>query len=148
MGHKWHSQVSLWATWVYYYIHLPLSIFISSSPLHPPSLCPPCGIRNVIHNMKETQEKKPQYVPVEVTGHFLCKDNLNPNHIILLLYLSVSVLYFWMINSANTLTLLTQFTNCKSESAPKYFVIMKQCRSIVQLTEGGGVYSPAPYTTE
>lgn len=57
---------------------------------------------------------------------FLCKDNLNPNHIFLLLYLSVSVLYFWKINSANTLTLLTQFTTCKSESAPKYFVIMKQ----------------------
>lgn len=62
---------------------------------------------------------------------FLCKDNLNPNHIFLLLYLSVSVLYFWKINSANTLTLLTQFTTCKSESAPKYFVIMKQY--------GGGV---------
>lgn len=125
MGHKWHWQVSLWATGVYYtFIFLPLFL---SSPAPPPSipsfLCRPCGIRNVIRNMKETAWK--------IAGNFCVKWSRCP---LPRPSLSLPVFYLWMISSANTFTHLTQwtakwhlFTHC---------VNLKQYRSIVRLADG------------
>lgn len=125
MGHKWHWQVSLWATRVYYtFIFLPLFL---SSPAPPPSipsfLCRPCGIRNVIRNMKQTAWK--------IAGNFCVKWSRCP---LPRPSLSLPVFYLWMISSANTFTHLTQwtakwhlFTHC---------VNLKQYRSIVRLADG------------
>ena len=107
MGHKWHRQASLRATRVYYYIYLPLSIFIFLCPttLYLLSLCPPCGIRTVIHSMKDTQKEPPWKSCIKPWHHIF----------LLLLLLFLSVFYLWLIFSANTFTLLTQWTTYRSE---------------------------------